>query len=267
MEPDAHRRSRAQFQAQAANYGKSHILADTRDVQALLADLPRPDPGTPALDIATGGGHCAAALARFGYSLSVCDITPAMVEQARQLLAEEGFPPPHSALADAICPAESLPYPDASFALVACRVAPHHFAQPDQFVREAARVLRPGGHFLLIDGSLPDEDPATAAWLNDIEKLRDPSHERLLSRAEWLHLVNGAQLQVLHAELTPFSMPDLDWYFATAATSDQAQAEVRESIREASPDIRRAMQLQEAPDGKISWTWQRLGLLAQKLPA
>lgn len=264
MEPEAHAKSRAQFQAQAANYGKSHILADTADVHALLADLPRPDPGAPALDIATGGGHCALALARFGYRLSVCDLTPAMVGQSRTRLAEEGFSAPRPALADAICPAESLPYPDAAFALVACRVAPHHFADPARFVAEAARVLRPGGFFLLIDGTVPDHDPATARWINRVEKLRDPSHERLISRPEWTAWVKAAGLEVLRADLSAFGMPDLEWYFDTAATPAENRAAVREEIATVPAPVRHAMNLRTEPGEPIGWTWQRLGLLARR---
>ena len=50
--------------------------------------------------------------------------------------------------------AESFPYADSAFDLVTCRVAAHHFSDPGTFVREAARVLMPGGVFLLIDGSV-----------------------------------------------------------------------------------------------------------------
>ena len=82
------------------------------------------------------------------------DISQRMLDNAGTLLREEGFE-----LETALFPAEKIPFADATFGLVAARVAPHHFSSPERFVAEAARVLAPGGHFLLIDGSVPDADP------------------------------------------------------------------------------------------------------------
>ena len=97
-------------------------------------------------------------------------------------------------------PAEKLPFADASFDLVTCRTAPHHFADVAAFVAEVARVLRPGGVFGLVDNISP-EDPKAAAPYNEFEKLRDPSHGRCLSESEWLTLINGAGLVVRQSEI------------------------------------------------------------------
>jgi SAM-dependent methyltransferase len=115
-------------------------------------------------------------------------------------------------------PAEHLPYADASFDLVTCRVAAHHFSSPPDFVRESARVLQPGGWFLLIDGSMQDDEEEAEEWLHQVEKLRDPSHHRLLTPRNWARLCQAAGLRVTHSELDPFKQPDLNWYFETAAT-------------------------------------------------
>jgi SAM-dependent methyltransferase len=146
---------------------------------------------------------------------------------------------------------------------VTVRVAPHHFSSPAKFVREVARVLMPAGHFLLIDGSVPDNDSETEEWLHKIEKWRDPSHGRLLSRAAWERLAADAGLKVLRSELQPMKQPNLEWYFETAATSPQNRELVLEAVRSASPRVRAALQLAEE-DGKIVWFWPRLTLLATK---
>lgn len=251
------RQSAAQFGRQAGHYGRSHVLADARDVAELLALIPDSEKNGRALDVATGGGHTALALAHAGYTPVIGDIAPPMLENARALLAADGFK------AEAVIfPAEAIPFPDASFRIVSCRVAPHHFSDVPAFVRESHRVLEPGGHFLIIDGSVPDGDAETAAWLHQVEKLRDPSHGRLLDRGTWTHLVKDAGFDLRHVALQPMLQPDLEWYFEAAGTPEPNREKVRELVRNASPHVRRAMQL--ADDGPVRWTWQRIGLLARK---
>ena len=252
-------RSAAQFERQAANYSRQHILADTRDVADLLDLIPAAEKQGRALDVATGGGHTALALARAGYTPVLGDLAPAMLENAAKLLEEEGF-----TVESALFPAEEIPFPDASFRIVSCRVAPHHFTDVPAFVRECYRVLEPGGYLLIIDGSVVDDDPETAEWLHEVEKLRDPSHGRLLDRSTWTRLVEEAGFSIRHAELQPMNMPDLEWYFSAAATPEENRVRVRELIGNASPHVRKAMQLQAGE--KVSWTWQRVSLLGRKLP-
>jgi ubiquinone/menaquinone biosynthesis C-methylase UbiE len=247
----------AQFERQSDRYGRSHILADTSDVADALQGIAPPQ-GARALDVATGGGHTALWLARNGWQVTAGDIAPRMLENATRLLAEEGF-----SLETQLFAAEEFPFPDQTFDLVSSRVAPHHFSSPQRFVAEAARVLRPGGYFLLIDGSVPDDDPETEAWLHLVEKLRDPSHGRFLSRAAWETLVRSSGLAVERSHLRPMKQPDLEWYFETAATPTNNREQVREAIRTASAHVRTAMRLGEE-GGRTVWHWPRLTLLARQ---
>lgn len=247
----------AQFDRQSDRYGRSHILADTSDVAAALRGI-TPPLGARALDVATGGGHTALWLARHGWQVTAGDISPRMLDNATRLLAEEGF-----SLEARLFPAEELPFADQTFDLVSSRVAPHHFSSPPRFVAEAARVLRPGGYFLLIDGCVPDDDPETEAWLHGVEKLRDPSHGRFLSRAKWESLVRSCGLTVEQSHLQPMKQPDLEWYFDTAATPAPNRDQVREAVRNASAHVRHAMRLGEE-DGRTIWYWPRLTLLARR---
>ena len=246
-----------QFNRQSDRYGKAHILADTADVAAALAGVEAPA-GATALDVATGGGHTALWLARHGWRVTAGDLAPRMLENTRRLVEEAGCP-----IATALFPAEAMPFPDASFDLVSSRVAPHHFTSPEKFVAEAVRVLKPGGHFLLIDGSVPDNSPETEAWLHAVEKWRDPSHGRFLSRAAWEALVVRAGLKLLKAELNPLKQPNLNWYFETAATTPENRAKVLAAVRSVPPAVRAALRLTEE-DGRIVWWWPRLTLLARR---
>jgi len=159
--------------------------------------------------------------------------------------------------------AESMPYADCSFDLVTCRVAPHHFSSCMQFVAEVSRVLCAGGWFLLIDGAVPDDDAAVGEWLNRVEKLRDPSHVRLIAPGEWCRLCADAGLHVRRHWLRQKKQPDLQWYFETAGTPAENRAEVLSLIASAPDRVREIYHLGEE-DGKIVWQWPMLSLLAQK---
>jgi ubiquinone/menaquinone biosynthesis C-methylase UbiE len=249
--------SAKQFERQSDRYGKSHILADTSDVAAGLAGVAAPVGGA-ALDVATGGGHTALWLARHGWKVTAGDIAPRMLQNAAKLCAEAGL-----SVETQRFPAEQMPFAADSFDLVTARVAPHHFSSPAQFIGEVARVLKPGGHFLLIDGSVPDDDPQTAEWLHHVEKLRDPSHVRFLSPKAWEALVCGAGLTVEHSELQPYKQPDLQWYFETAATPLANREQVMMAVGSASRQVKATLRLRNER-GKIVWWWPRLTLLATK---
>jgi ubiquinone/menaquinone biosynthesis C-methylase UbiE len=175
----------SQFGANAERYAVSRVHAEGESLSRLLeAVQPRAD--WEAIDIATGPGHTALAFAPKVKHVIAADVTPEMLQVASGLAAKRGVT--NVSFAEML--AEKLPFPDASFDLVTCRTAPHHFADVPAFVTEVARVLRPGGVFGLVDNISPD-DPEAAALHNEFEKLRDPSHGRCLSEKEWLSLMAG----------------------------------------------------------------------------
>lgn len=244
-----------QFGKQSHRYGKGHILADVSDVIAALQDVGLPE-NANVLDVATGAGHTGLHLASLGHHVVCGDIAQPMLDRVEEAAAERGLTVKtvqHSA--------ESLPYPDASFDLVTCRVAAHHFSDPAAFVRETARVLRTGGSFLLIDGSIEDDQPDAETWMHEVEKLRDPSHARFISPSGWEVLCANAGLEVTQATLTPFKMPDLNWYFETANTSAANRTAVLDLVQNAPQQARDQFHLGEEV-GKIVWWWRRLTLVA-----
>jgi ubiquinone/menaquinone biosynthesis C-methylase UbiE len=249
--------SHEQFQKQSHCYAKGHILEQTPDVTAALDGLPLL-PGAEALDIATGAGHTAFCLARAGLRVTASDLTPAMLQRVREGAAERRLD-----IRTAQHSAESLPYPDSTFQLVSCRVAPHHFSSPADFVREGARILKPGGWFLVIDGTVPDDSPEAESWLHQVEKLRDPSHNRLIPPREWRALCEQNNLIVQKLEIAHRKQPDLNWYFDTAATPPENREKVLTLIATAPDSIRHHYRLADE-QGKITWWWPMLTLVAQK---
>jgi SAM-dependent methyltransferase len=149
-----------------------------------------------ALDVATGGGHVARRLREAGLEVVTTDRAPGMSP-------------------DVICPAEELPFADGSFDVVACRTAAHHFADVAAAVTEMARVA--ADRVLLVD-TMNMGDPVEEA-----EKLRDPSHVRNYSEAEWRELIEAGGLAA--AEVKVFSHTfDLEaWLKRTGCEGEEAE--------------------------------------------
>ena len=251
--------ARDQFARQSARYGKSHILADVTDVEAALQHISLPDRAR-VLDVATGGGHTGLHLASLGHDVTLSDLAQPMLDRVAEAAAARAL-----RVKLRQHPAETLPYADGSFDLVTCRVAPHHFSAPEKFVREVVRVLVPGGWFLLIDGTVPDDEPEAEAWLHEVEKLRDPSHHRFLTPRDWKELCAEAGLAVCWTDIHEKKQPDLRWYFETAATSTENQERVLQLIETAPASARRVFRL-GVEEGKTVWQWPILTLVAQKPP-
>src|SRR5207237_858352 len=91
--------------------------------------------------------------------------------------------------------AERLPFQDGAFDIVTSRLAAHHFEDVPLAMREVARVLRPGGVFVFVD-TLAPEDEESAAFQDEVERLRDPTHQRIYTTAEWIAFCEQAALRV-----------------------------------------------------------------------
>jgi ubiquinone/menaquinone biosynthesis C-methylase UbiE len=205
MEPASKSLVQERFGAFAASYATSNPHARGNSL-ARLVELAAPQPAWTALDIATGAGHVALAFAPRIAHVVASDLTPQMLAVARGLASERGI----ANLSVAEMRAEALPFADAAFDLVTCRIAPHHFDDVGRFVAEAFRVLRPGGVFGLVDNISPDASimegdadalSAAADDYNAFEKFRDPSHVRCLTLTEWRSVMAEAGFSERHIEL------------------------------------------------------------------
>lgn len=200
----AKRRAMDQFGATAEYYVASTSHAAGDDLPRML-ELAAPHPTDRLLDIATGGGNVARVFSPHVAEVVASDLTPRMLDAAEASFARLGLTNVRMAKADA----EDLPFPDASFEIVACRIAPHHFPHPDRFVAEAARVLTTGGRLLLVDTTVPQGD--LGVFWNQFEATRDPSHVRSLTTEEWSGLIRATGLDLRAIEPYPKRHVFADW--------------------------------------------------------
>jgi ubiquinone/menaquinone biosynthesis C-methylase UbiE len=210
-----------QFGAHAQNYVTSTDHSQGESLDRLVELLPF-QPTWRALDIATGGGHTALALAPHVAEVVASDITAPMLAAAEKFIQGRGVANVVFREAEAC----DLPFAEAEFDLVTCRLAAHHFSDCARFVRESARVLRPGGWFALIDNVTPAEAKA-ARHINAFERLRDPSHVWEYAAADWEAFCLAATLTVQHLEhyQKPLDFePWCDRMSVPAATRQQLRA-------------------------------------------
>ncbi|MFF2450676.1 class I SAM-dependent methyltransferase [Neobacillus sp. NPDC058068] len=172
-----------QFGKNAASYVSSKVHKDGKDLLKLV-QMATINGEEELLDIATGGGHTANAFAPLVKKVTAVDLTPEMLRVAETFISENGHQNVDFKKADA----EQLPFANEAFAIVTCRIAPHHFPNVNKFIEEACRVLKSNGQFLLDDNVVPEADEYDLFY-NTIEKWRDHSHFRAWKKTEWLRML------------------------------------------------------------------------------
>ena len=150
---------------------------------------------TTALDVATGGGHVARRLREAGLEVVTCDPAPGM-------------------RADVTCRAESLPFRDDAFEVVACRTAAHHFDDVRAAMAEMARVS--SDRLLLVDTLHMGGD------IEEAEALRDPSHVRNYTEAEWRGFVDESGLRIEDVRVLEHAIDFANWLERTGCTGEAA---------------------------------------------
>jgi SAM-dependent methyltransferase len=151
--------------------------------------------GGTALDVATGGGHVTRRLREAGLQVTSLDPAPGMQP-------------------DVVARAEHIPFADSSFDIVLTRIAPHHFEDVRAAVVEMGRVAR---RLVIVEDTLYADDTVEEA-----ERVRDPTHVRSYTEAEWRGFLEGAGLDVEALERFEKRHPLEAWLARTGCEGEEA---------------------------------------------
>jgi ubiquinone/menaquinone biosynthesis C-methylase UbiE len=235
--------SAEQFNPIAQNYAESPVHREGPSLGVLLR-LAEPRDTDVVLDIATGTGHTAMALAPSVNSVVGIDLAERMLAEANRLSRERTLANVFFQRASA----ENLPFPDKEFTLVTSRLAPHHFRQLKDFLSESHRVLQPGGRLVVADQISPTRE--TKDWINRWETIRDPSHYDQRTPEEWRKLAERAGFAWATAE-TVFYRLEFEWWVKQANCSAECVEKLREHARQATPAVRSALRLAFNETGQV----------------
>jgi len=256
MNDDTKRAVRSQFGRQASWYTVSKVHGESVGLTALLR-MASPSPEDRALDVATGTGFTALALAPHCRKVIGVDFTPGMLREARGLRDTRGI----SNLLFCLGDAEALPFREGGFDIVTCRHASHHFPHVSVALGEMARVVRPGGRVVLDDTCTP-EDPELAALMNEWELWRDPSHVANYPPSGLKTLLEQSGLRVEDAILTSIPLQFGDWVRRSGVPQAAAVA-LRERYLQASPEAVAAFRITSQGDD-VLFAWPEIVVVGTK---
>ena len=227
-----------QFSQVAEHYRTSAVHAAGEDLARLVEAAALSGQET-VLDAGSGAGHTALAVAPYAARVTSVDLSASMLAQGRRLALDRGLGNVHFEVGDV----EALTFADGSFDVVTSRYSAHHWPHPQVALREIHRVLRRGGRFVLSDVVSYDDFTADT-HLQAIELLRDPSHVRDHTAAQWLALLaeRGFAAQVIY---TWGVRLQFDTWVERMATPAPAVAMLRTLLANAPAEVRARLQVEE----------------------
>lgn len=183
-------RTAQEFTRQAKQFASSPSIT-AAELTARFVDAVDAGPEMTLLDVACGPGIVTAGIAAKARTVVAFDLTPEMLQQARERCTKAGL----TNVSFERGSATALPFPDNSFNSVVTRLSIHHFNVPRLVLDEMFRVLKPGGKFVIAD-VISSADTAESDLHNAIEVLRDPSHVRMLPVVELTSMIRDAGFSI-----------------------------------------------------------------------
>ncbi len=239
--PEIKKSVERQFSQTAANYRRSRVHAAGEDLARMVAEA-RLSGGEWMLDAGCGAGHTALAFAPHVAEVTAFDLSAEMLAQVEALAQERGLANVRTRRGDV----EALPFADGEFDRVVSRYSAHHWPHPEGALTEIRRVLKAGGRFLLSD-IVSFDSYICDTYLQTIELLRDPSHVRDHTVAQWVAMFEAAGFaaEVIFEWRVPL---DFDDWVARMLTPADNVAMLRKFLTEAPIEVQDALAIQADHD-------------------
>ncbi len=234
-----------QFDAQAQAYLTSAVHASGPDLSAARERVQQCLPPTASiLDVGTGAGHLSFALAACAARVVALDPSSGMLATVRAAAAARGL----TQIETCAGSADALPFADASFDLVCTRYSAHHWLNLPRALAQLRRVVKPDGFVLIID-LLGEADALVDTYLQSIELLRDTSHVRDRSGAEWRDLLNTAGFECSEHRTWSTRLEFASWV-QRMRTPELLVSAIRTLQASAPAEVRRSLNIE--PDGSFT---------------
>ncbi len=213
MSQTQHRYVADLYAPRASSYVTSAVHSAGADLDQIAALLEGRS-SARVLDLGCGGGHVSYRAAPHVLEVIACDLTADMLAEVKRTAEARGL----RNIVVQQAAAEALPFGDASFDVVLCRFTAHHWHDVEAGLREARRVLRPAGIAVFIDVIAP-QHPLLDTHLQTLELLRDPSHVRNYSYAQWAGMLGRAGFAITGVTMRKLRM-DFDVWHARTGTPE-----------------------------------------------
>jgi SAM-dependent methyltransferase len=230
----------AQFGPRAKAYVESAVHSQGADLEAIGALAGGAD---LALDMGAGGGHVSYALARHARRVIASDLSSEMLAAVARTAREKGL----GNIETVEAPAEHLPFEDETFDFVASRFSAHHWRDFDAGLREARRTLKRGGRAAFVDVYAPGQ-ALFDTHLQAIELLRDHSHVRDYTSAQWLDTLSRSGFAIEACRTWRLRMDFPVWIARMQTPQDNVKA-IRALQNAASAETRAHFAIE--PDGSF----------------
>lgn len=232
-----------QFGARSQAYVQSAVHCEGDDLAALEAIAQALQPKR-SVDLGCGGGHVSYRLSAHSGLVTAVDLSRSMLDAVRTAAQQRGLTNIETAQASV----EKMSFADATFDLLASRFSAHHWLNFDAGLREARRILKPGATAIFIDVVSP-ATPVFDTHLQAIELLRDPSHVRDYTPAEWTASLARAGFFVRNTHLRRLRIQYASWV-ERMQTSPAHQAAIRSLQQQASSETRKYFEME--PDDSFT---------------
>ncbi|KAJ9464860.1 hypothetical protein DIPPA_26416 [Diplonema papillatum] len=244
------------FGSRADRYVQSDLHAKGEDLQ-LMADAVASigDSAAQVLDLGCGGGHASFSVAPLVGQVTAFDLSEEMLASVTDEAARRGLRNVTTKQGSV----DGLPFADGSFDCLVSRYSAHHWEHFQKALFEAQRVLKPGGTFVVIDVTSSD-DPLLDTWLQTIETIRDPSHVRDHTVAEWHRGLSVAGFEVRLTRVLPLHIDFPSW-IVRMQTPEAHAATIRDLLRDAPLRVREHFQV---PTDGSSHAFRNVFLVARK---